>query len=52
MTKISKNYNVVEVGEMGAIFNSLDLLEISQRNGKLAELLDIKLNSPVTVKFK
>ncbi len=52
MHKISKNYNEVEVGEMVSIFNSLDLLEISQRNGKLAKLLDIRLNSPVTVKFK
>ncbi len=52
MDKISKSYNEVDVGEMVAIFNSLDLLEISQRNGKIAELLDIRLNSPVTIKFK
>lgn len=52
INKISKNYNEVEVGEMVGLFNSLNLLEISQRNGRLAELLDIKLNSPVTIKFK
>jgi len=50
--KLSKNYSEVEVGEMIGLFNSIDLLEISQRNGRLAELLDIRLNSPVTIKFK
>jgi S-adenosylmethionine hydrolase len=51
MDRISKNYSDVEHGEMVAIFNSLGLLEIAQRSGYLAQLLDINTNSPVTVKF-
>lgn len=51
ISKISKSYNDVESGEILAIFNSLDLLEIAQRNGKLAELFGIRLNSPITIKF-
>jgi len=45
-------YNQVEVGEMLALFNSLDLLELAIRNGKLAELIDLRINSPVTIKFR
>lgn len=50
-TKISNGYDDVESGEILAIFNSLDLLEIAQRDGKLAELFGIQLNSPITVRF-
>ncbi len=50
--KLSKNYSEVEVGEILALFNSLGLLEIAIRNGRIAELIDIKINSPVTIKFK
>ncbi|MBI9069525.1 MAG: SAM-dependent chlorinase/fluorinase [Salinivirgaceae bacterium] len=50
--KLSVGYSEVEIGEMLALFNSLDLLEIAMRNGRVAELLDIKVNSPVTIKFK
>lgn len=52
VNNLSKNYSEVEVGEMLALFNSLDLLEIAMRNGRIAELIDIKINSPVTIKFK
>lgn len=51
ISKISTSYNDVESGEIMALFNSLDLLEIAQRNGRLAELFDIRLNSPITIKF-
>ncbi|MFA6400630.1 MAG: SAM-dependent chlorinase/fluorinase [Salinivirgaceae bacterium] len=50
--KLSQNYSEVEVGELLALFNSLDLLEMAIRNGKLAELIDVKVNSPVTIKFR
>jgi len=49
---LSKNYSEVDVGDMLALFNSLGLLEIALRNGRMAELIDIKINSPVTIKFK
>lgn len=49
--KISTNYSEVESGDLLALFNSLNLLEIAMRNTRFAELADIKINSPVTVKF-
>lgn len=52
VTQLSTNYNQVDVGEILALFNSLDLLEIAMRNGHLAKLLDIRINSPVTIKFR
>ncbi|HAM97690.1 MAG TPA: hypothetical protein DCQ26_03695 [Marinilabiliales bacterium] len=50
--RLSHNYSEVESGDLLALFNSLDLLEMAIRNGKMAELIDVKLNSPVTVKFR
>lgn len=49
---LSKNYTEVDVGDILGLFNSLNLLEIAMRNARIAELLDIKINSPVTIKFK
>jgi hypothetical protein len=49
---LSNSYSEVDVGEMLALFNSLGLLEIAMRNARMAELIDIKINSPVTVKFR
>jgi S-adenosylmethionine hydrolase len=49
---LSTNYSQVDVGELLGLFNSLGLLELAIRNGKLAELIDIKFNSPVTIKFR
>lgn len=51
ITKISNNYGEVEIGEVLAIFNSLGLIEIAMRNARMAELIDIRINSPVIVKF-
>jgi len=51
ITKISNNYGEVEIGEVLAIFNSLGLLEIAMRNARMAELIDVRINSPVIVKF-
>jgi S-adenosyl-L-methionine hydrolase (adenosine-forming) len=52
LTRISKHYNEVEGGELIALFNSLDLLEIAIRNGRFAEMAGIKIDSPVTIKFR
>jgi hypothetical protein len=52
VSRISKHYNEVEGGELIALFNSLDLLEIAIINGRLAEMSGIKLDSPVTIKFR
>lgn len=52
INKLSSNYSEVDPGEILALFNSLGLLEIAQRNGNFAELTDININSPVTIKFK
>ncbi len=52
VNRLCKAYSEVEVGEMLALFNSLGLLEIAMRNARFAELIDIKINSPVTIKFK
>lgn len=51
INKLSKNYSEVDVGDILGLFNSLDLLEMAMRNARIAELLDIKINSPVTIKF-
>lgn len=52
ISKLSKGYHEVEVGEMLALFNSLNLIEIAMRNAQLTDLLDIRINSPVTIKFR
>ena len=49
---LSTNYSAVDSGEILALFNSIGLLEIAQRNGNFAEIADININSPVTIKFK
>ncbi|MBN2484464.1 MAG: SAM-dependent chlorinase/fluorinase [Bacteroidales bacterium] len=49
--KISKTYNTVPVGELVAVFNAEGLLEIALANGPVAELLDLKPNSAIRVKF-
>ncbi len=52
ITKISNTYSDVDISDMVALFNSLGLLEIAMRNVKMADLMDIKINSPVTITFK
>lgn len=51
ISEISKNYNDVEIGDFLALFNSLNLMELAQRNGKMAEILTVELGSSVNVKF-
>jgi S-adenosyl-L-methionine hydrolase (adenosine-forming) len=50
--RIVNNYSQVDGGDLLALFNSLDLLEIAQRNGRFAEMTGAKIDSPVTVKFR
>jgi len=52
ITKISETYNNVDEGELVAIFNSCNLLEIAMNNGELSELLGIDRNSSILIKFK
>lgn len=49
---LSQSYSEVEQGGLLALFNSLKLLEIAQRNGKFADHNDIHINSPVIIKFR
>jgi len=50
--KLSNTYNEVEVADMLALFNSLDLLEIAMRNARLSELVGLRINDPVIIKFR
>jgi len=49
--KISKTYNNVPTGELVAVFNSVGLLEIALANGPISELLDLRINSTIRIKF-
>lgn len=49
--RINKFYNETTPGELLALFNSLDLLEIAIYRGNAAELLNLSINSTVRVKF-
>jgi S-adenosylmethionine hydrolase len=49
--KISREYNDVPEGEILAIFNASNYLEIAMRNGKLSSLLGMQLNHSITIRF-
>lgn len=49
---ISKSYLDIATGDLMALFNASDLLEIAISNGPAAELLNLKLNSTIRIKFK
>jgi S-adenosyl-L-methionine hydrolase (adenosine-forming) len=49
--KISKTYSDVPTGELLALFNSADLLEIALSHGPVSELLDLRVSSAIRVKF-
>ena len=51
ISKINNFYNETSVGELLAVFNSLDLLEIAINKGNAAELLALDLNSVIRIKF-
>jgi S-adenosylmethionine hydrolase len=52
INRINKKYGESTLGEMLALFNSVDLLEIAINRGNAADLLNLSLNSPVRIKFK
>ena len=49
VTKVHKTYNLVDAGELFAVFNSLGLLEIGVNSGHAAELLGMEYDSPILV---
>lgn len=52
INKISKTYNENPEGELLAIFNSLNLLEIAMNGGNAAEILSLDTNSTIRIRFK
>lgn len=49
--KINNTYSETSDGELLAIFNSLGLLEVAQKNGRAAEMLNLDINSTILIKF-
>ena len=52
ISKINKQYNETEEGELLALFNEAGLLEIATRNGKAAELMNLNTKSEIRIEFK
>lgn len=52
ISKINRTYQETSVGELLAIFNSLNLLEIAINGGNAAELLNLDTNSSIRIKFQ
>ncbi|MFW5916329.1 MAG: SAM hydrolase/SAM-dependent halogenase family protein [Bacteroidota bacterium] len=51
ISKISKTYNENPVGELLALFNSLNLLEVAMNGGNAAQILALDTDSTVRVRF-
>ncbi|MCK5822504.1 MAG: SAM-dependent chlorinase/fluorinase [Bacteroidales bacterium] len=51
ISKINSTYDGTSIGELLAIFNSLNLLEIAINKGKVCELLDLNINTTIRIKF-
>lgn len=49
--KLSAEYNEVSEGEILALFNASNHLEIAMRNGKISSMLNLKLNDSITIRF-
>jgi len=49
--KINETYEDSMSGELLAIFNSVDLLEVAINHGAAADLLNLKINSAIRIKF-
>lgn len=49
--RLNKHYNETSPGELLALFNSLNLLEIAINKGNAAELLNLGINATIRVKF-
>jgi S-adenosyl-L-methionine hydrolase (adenosine-forming) len=52
INRINTWYSETSSGEILALFNSLNLLEIAIHGGNAAELLNLSLNSTIRIKFK
>ncbi len=50
--RLSKEYSEVPEGEVLALFNASDFLEIAMRNGKAGSMLNLKINDSITVRFQ
>ncbi|HKL07435.1 MAG TPA: SAM-dependent chlorinase/fluorinase [Bacteroidales bacterium] len=51
ISKINQSYHETSVGEILALFNSINLLEIAINGGNAAELLNLTINSSIRIKF-
>jgi len=51
ISKISKSYHDTPEGELLALFNSLDLLEIAMNGGNAAQILSLDTDSTVRIRF-
>jgi S-adenosylmethionine hydrolase len=51
LNKIIRTYGETSVGEILALFNSLNLLEIAIKNGNAAELLNLTVGSTIRINF-
>jgi S-adenosylmethionine hydrolase len=51
INKINSTYNETSAGEILALFNSADLLEIAINSGNAADLLSLGVNSVIRIKF-
>ncbi|MFW5710250.1 MAG: SAM hydrolase/SAM-dependent halogenase family protein, partial [Bacteroidota bacterium] len=51
INRVNKQYNETSVGELLALFNTADLLEIAINSGNAADLLNLGINSSVRIKF-
>lgn len=49
--RLSSEYNEVAEGEILALFNASNHLEIAMRNGKISSMLNLKLNDSITIRF-
>jgi|WetSurSiteA1Bulk_404760.scaffolds.fasta_scaffold12007_4 S-adenosyl-L-methionine hydrolase (adenosine-forming) len=52
ISRLNQRYGESSMGELLALFNSINLLEIAINGGNAAELLNLSLNSWIRIKFK
>ena len=52
ISKLSTTYNDVPEGEILALFNATDQLEIAMNNDKANSMLNLKLNDTITIRFQ
>lgn len=52
INRLNRRYNDSSLGEILALFNSINLLEIAINKGNAADLLNLTMNSSIRIKFK